>query len=154
MLQLPWRDLSAGLTDAGWLDLTNRRSTLTVGETVLAFAGVDDPHLEYDDLAAVAGPADPGADVRLGIAHAPYLRVLDQFAADGHALGRVEVDEDADAVDRALELLRVQAARFQEQAFLLLVAVEAVGQVVMEDGHRGGCGVREWVGASVGSLPR
>jgi predicted MPP superfamily phosphohydrolase len=50
----------------------------------LAFAGVDDPHLRYDDLASVAGPADPDADVRLGVAHAPYLRVLDQYAADGY----------------------------------------------------------------------
>lgn len=82
--QLPWRDLTAGFTGAGWVDLTNRRTTLTVGETTLAFAGVDDPHLSYDDLPAVAGPADPGADARLAVAHAPYLRVLDQFAADGY----------------------------------------------------------------------
>ncbi|WP_408899577.1 metallophosphoesterase [Nocardioides sp. R1-1] len=82
--QLPWRELSAGLSGAGWLDLTNRRARLDVGETVLAFAGVDDPHLEYDDLAAVAGPADDTADLRLGVAHAPYLRVLDRFAADGY----------------------------------------------------------------------
>lgn len=81
---LPWGDLSAGLAGAGWLDLTNRRSSLTVGETRLAFAGVDDPHLRYDDLAAVAGPADAAADVRLGVAHAPYLRVLDQYAGDGY----------------------------------------------------------------------
>lgn len=81
---LPWRDLSAGLSSAGWVDLTNRLGGLTVGETRFAFAGVDDPHLEYDDLAAVAGPADPDADVRLGIAHAPYLRVLDQYARDGY----------------------------------------------------------------------
>ena len=52
--------------------------------TTFAFAGVDDPHLGYDDLAAVAGPADADADVRLGVTHAPYLRVLDQFAADGY----------------------------------------------------------------------
>jgi uncharacterized protein len=52
--------------------------------TTVAFAGVDDPHLEYDDLAAVAGPADASADLRIGISHAPYLRVLDQFAADGY----------------------------------------------------------------------
>ncbi|HWJ10387.1 MAG TPA: metallophosphoesterase [Nocardioides sp.] len=82
--QLPWRDLTAGLTGAGWLDLTNRRAQLTVGETTLALAGVDDPHLSYDDLPAVAGPADPAADLRLALAHAPYLRVLDQFAADGY----------------------------------------------------------------------
>ncbi len=82
--QLPWGELSAGLAGAGWLDLTNRRSRVTVGETVLAFAGVDDPHLGYDDLDAVAGPADADADVRLAVAHAPYLRVLDRFAADGY----------------------------------------------------------------------
>jgi predicted MPP superfamily phosphohydrolase len=82
--QLPWRELRATFTDAGWLDLTNAKATLEVLETSFAFAGVDDPHLGYDDLMAVAGPADPGADVRLGVAHAPYLRVLDQFAADGY----------------------------------------------------------------------
>jgi predicted MPP superfamily phosphohydrolase len=82
--QLDWRTLSQRFTSAGWLDLTNVRSGLTVGETRIAFAGVDDPHLGYDDLAAVAGPADPSADLRLAVAHAPYLRVLDQFAADGY----------------------------------------------------------------------
>jgi predicted MPP superfamily phosphohydrolase len=82
--QLPWRDLSLGLGKAGWVDLTNVRSTLEVGGLSLAFAGVDDPHLRRDRLDAVAGPADPTADVRLGVAHAPYLRVVDQFAADGY----------------------------------------------------------------------
>lgn len=82
--QLPWGELSAGLAGAGWLDLTNRRAALEVGETRLAFAGVDDPHLWYDDLAAVSGPPDASADLSLAVAHAPYLRVLDQFAADGY----------------------------------------------------------------------
>ncbi|GAA1511324.1 metallophosphoesterase [Nocardioides humi] len=82
--QLPWRELTAGLTGAGWLDLTNRRERLSVGEAALSFAGVDDPHLGYDDLAAVAGPADATADLRLAVAHAPYLRVLDRFATDGY----------------------------------------------------------------------
>jgi len=82
--QLPWVDLTRAFVQAGWLDLTNRRASLTVGETTFAFAGVDDPHLRYDDLAAVRGPADPAADVRLGVAHAPYLRVLDRFAEDGY----------------------------------------------------------------------
>ncbi len=82
--QLPWRDLVRRFTDRGWLDLTNRFGTLEVKGVRLGFAGVDDPHLRYDDLAAVAGPADAGADLRLGVAHAPYLRVLDQYAADGY----------------------------------------------------------------------
>ena len=82
--QLPWRDLRSTFDEAGWVDLTNRRARLQVGDLALAFAGVDDPHLEYDRLEEVAGPADGDADVRLGVAHAPYLRVLDQFAADGY----------------------------------------------------------------------
>ena len=81
---LPWRELSRTFTDAGWLDLTNTRGRLRVGGLDLAFAGVDDPHLGYDRLDDVAGPADESADVRLGITHAPYLRVLDAFARDGY----------------------------------------------------------------------
>ena len=82
--QLPWRELAETFTEAGWLDLTNTRGSLEVAGTTIAFAGVDDPHLDYDRLDEVAGPADPEADLRLGVAHAPYLRVLDQFAADGY----------------------------------------------------------------------
>jgi hypothetical protein len=82
--QLPWRDLQRELTDAGWVDLTNTRESLTVRGVRIAFAGVDDPHLRYDNLDAIAGPADADADLRLGVAHAPYLRVLDRFAADGY----------------------------------------------------------------------
>ncbi len=82
--RLPWRDLRRDFAEAGWVDLTNGYGALEVGGTRISFAGVDDPHLEYDDLASVAGPADPTADVRLAVVHAPYLRVLDQFAADGY----------------------------------------------------------------------
>jgi uncharacterized protein len=81
---LPWRELKDLFTGSGWLDLTNQRASLKVGATTFAFAGVDDPHLCYDRLDEVSGPADAHADLRLGVAHAPYLRVLDQFAADGY----------------------------------------------------------------------
>src|SRR3712207_1030446 len=82
--RLPWPELRDAFTAAGWVDLTNRRELVKVGELSFAFAGVDDPHLRYDRLGAIAGAADPEADVRLGVAHAPYLRVLDQLAADGY----------------------------------------------------------------------
>jgi predicted MPP superfamily phosphohydrolase len=85
-VQLPHKRLRAELTGRGWLDLSNRRDALEVGGQRIDFAGVDDPHLEYDDLAAVAGPADPAATISIGVAHAPYLRVLDRFNADGHHL--------------------------------------------------------------------
>jgi uncharacterized protein len=82
--KLPWRELADSFSAAGWTDLTNRRTTTSVRDVTVAWAGVDDPHLRYDDLAAVAGPADTDTDLRLAVAHAPYLRVLDQFAADGY----------------------------------------------------------------------
>lgn len=82
--QLPWGSLLDGLTRRGWLNLDNARGELTVRGLRFAFAGVDDPHLGFDDLAAVAGPADPDADLRVAVTHAPYLRVLDAFARDGY----------------------------------------------------------------------
>ncbi len=82
--KLPWREMRDAYSAAGWTDLTNRRTTMTVRDVHFAWAGVDDPHLEYDDLDAVAGPAELDADVRVAVAHAPYLRVLDQFATDGY----------------------------------------------------------------------
>ena len=81
---LPWRALSRTFTDAGWLDLTNTRGRLRVAGLDVALAGVDDPHLGYDRLDTVAGAADPSADLRLAVTHAPYLRVLDAFARDGY----------------------------------------------------------------------
>jgi predicted MPP superfamily phosphohydrolase len=81
---LPWRDLRRELSASGWLDLTNTRRSLEVRGVRISFAGVDDPHLGYDRLEEIAGPADAHADLRLGVTHAPYLRVLDRFAADGY----------------------------------------------------------------------
>lgn len=81
---LDWVGLQRGFDERGWLDLTNTFGEVTVKGTRISFAGLDDPHINRDDLTAVAGPADAAADVRLGVVHAPYLRVLDQFAADGY----------------------------------------------------------------------
>jgi uncharacterized protein len=83
---LPWPGLREAFVNRGWADLSNRREVVKVGDLRLAFAGVDDPHLRYDDLEAVAGPADADADLRLGVTHAPYLRVLDAFTRDGYDL--------------------------------------------------------------------
>jgi predicted MPP superfamily phosphohydrolase len=82
--RLPWHELQVGFTRHGWLDLTNSSCSLTIGSTGLTFTGVDDPHLGYDRLDQVAGPADASADLRVGVTHAPYLRVLDAFTRDGY----------------------------------------------------------------------
>lgn len=83
---LPWQDLRDGLTERGWANLTHAKHTLDVRGSRLSFAGVDDPHLGWDDLDAVAGPADPGADLPIAVTHAPYLRVLDAFTRDAYRL--------------------------------------------------------------------
>jgi uncharacterized protein len=83
---LPWEKLRDGMTAAGWLDLDNQRGQLTAGGLDIAFAGVHDAHIKRDRYAQVAGPADAGADLRLGVMHSPEPRLLDQFVADGYDL--------------------------------------------------------------------
>ena len=83
---LPWQDLRAAFTERGWLDLTHNRRDLEVAGLTIAAAGVDDPHLGRDRYDTIAGPPDPTANLSLGVTHAPYTRVLDNFAADGYQL--------------------------------------------------------------------
>jgi uncharacterized protein len=83
---LPWEKLTDGMTAAGWLDLNNKRGQLTAGGLDIALAGVHDSHIKRDRYAEVAGAADAGADLRLGVMHSPEPRLLDQFAADGYEL--------------------------------------------------------------------
>ncbi len=86
-VRLPTERLVEGLTDAGWLDLTNTRGTIDVAGTRLGFVGVDDPHLGWDRYPAVPPSANgERAGVTVGVTHAPYRRVLDRMTADGAAL--------------------------------------------------------------------
>ena len=87
---LPTEELAAHLSAFGWKDLTNARARIELGGLELRLAGVDDPHLERDVFPAPE--ADPLPDpahgnvLRVGVAHAPYRRVLDAFVADGSDL--------------------------------------------------------------------
>jgi len=81
-VELPWHELKSGLESFGWVDLDNRRAQLDVGGLHLDLRGTDDAHLNRDEYEQVAGPFDPAADLKLGVTHAPYLRVLDQLTAD------------------------------------------------------------------------
>lgn len=82
---LPWASAAAVLEQAGWTDLTGRRTTLTLAGQRVVLTGTDDGHLRRDRYAAVAGPVGAGS-VGIGITHTPARRLLDAFAADGHAL--------------------------------------------------------------------
>lgn len=83
-VDLPYEDLRSAFTAAGWADLNNARAQLKAGGRMIDLAGVDDPHIDRD--AYPAGIAEPLADVRIALTHAPEPRVLDAFANDGFDL--------------------------------------------------------------------
>ncbi|RLP74120.1 metallophosphoesterase [Mycetocola tolaasinivorans] len=83
-------------TDAlGWHSLNNRVDDVTVRGTRIQFFGVDDPHIERDRLDLLTGLLDgvedeesfeqgrPEPALRIGVAHAPYQRVLNSFVTHG-----------------------------------------------------------------------
>lgn len=95
--KLPTEDLFGPFREAGWRDLTNTNLRMTLNGLTLNFAGVDDPHIKRDKypgfVAESTGAADAGTssadgstavstELRFGVAHAPYQRVLNQFADD------------------------------------------------------------------------
>jgi predicted MPP superfamily phosphohydrolase len=98
---LPFGEMTTAFRAAGWKDLTNRRDAVVLGAgddaLNVALVGVDDPHLDRDRFpASTRGNAQPAAvgtagtggpvgraTLRLGVAHAPYRRVLDAMHDDG-----------------------------------------------------------------------
>ncbi|MFD0419823.1 metallophosphoesterase [Streptomyces sp. NPDC127108] len=82
----PWEDLRDGFDAAGWVNLTNTRGALKIDGYEIALTGLDDPHIKRDRYARVAGGPVTDADFSMGIVHAPYLRALDAFTADGYPL--------------------------------------------------------------------
>src|SRR5690606_27460370 len=110
---LPADLLAKELTAAGWIDLNNRRDTLTLRGTRLDLAGTDDAHIgrdaypeagptsdarqrgpspaersratapSSDERARGEGPPSEEPTLRVGVTHAPYSRVLSAMRADG-----------------------------------------------------------------------
>ena len=78
---LPTSDLVDELCDAGWLDLNNKQSTAVVNGVKIHFRGTDDPHINKDNYALVAGSFESDA-FAFGVTHAPYRRVLQSFETD------------------------------------------------------------------------
>jgi len=83
---LPFEQLRAAFTGAGWADLNNALTSLKVNGLRLDFAGTDDPHIKKDRYDEIAGEVDPAADLSIGVTHAPYQRVLNGFTGDGYPL--------------------------------------------------------------------
>jgi predicted MPP superfamily phosphohydrolase len=81
---LPFEPMRRAFTERGWTDLSNTHASVDVAGLRLAFVGVDDPHIGYDQLDEE--PADTSADLAIGVTHAPYLRVLDRWNRQGYPL--------------------------------------------------------------------
>lgn len=71
------------LTSGGWCPLNNETAVMEIAGLTFAFAGAGDAHHRLDSYAEVASTWPADADVRVGVTHAPYLRVLDAMADDG-----------------------------------------------------------------------
>lgn len=69
----------------GWVNLNNRSGTLNVSGTRIGFLGLDDPHDElawYETLDKQQSEVGK-QDLVIGVAHAPYLRVIEEFGTRG-----------------------------------------------------------------------
>ncbi|MDO9395690.1 MAG: metallophosphoesterase [Herbiconiux sp.] len=82
--------LEAYFASLGWKSLNNRAATTEVNGTIIDFFGVDDPHRSYDRLDRIPGALDElreaddrGPRLTVGVAHAPYQRVLNSFVTHG-----------------------------------------------------------------------
>ncbi len=91
----------------GWTDLNNRAEALDINGTHLELFGVDDPHIRRDRLDLITRAVDdlrandpladeswpdpeeaaaPRPTLTVGVAHAPYQRVLNSFVNHGAQL--------------------------------------------------------------------
>ena len=75
--------------DLGWTDLNNTATRLAVSGVTVDLVGVDDPHIRYDRCDAALEQLDSlrqdsaPAHLTIGVTHAPYRRILNQFTATG-----------------------------------------------------------------------
>lgn len=80
-VDLDTQRFTSELTGAGWLNLNNSSGAIDVHGTKLGFMGLDDPHENLDEISRLGSQRNSltEADVLIGVAHAPYLRVIEAF---------------------------------------------------------------------------
>jgi predicted MPP superfamily phosphohydrolase len=79
--------------DLGWANLNNSAASLTLGNRRIDFMGVDDPHRSFDSLSRMERSLEAlqaedildenTPELTIGVAHAPYQRILNEFVALG-----------------------------------------------------------------------
>jgi len=78
--KLPIGEFDKELQSRGWINLNNKRSSITINGVTIDVRGTDDAHLELDDYERVSGKKN--GELSIGVTHAPYRRVLDAMAQD------------------------------------------------------------------------
>ena len=78
--KLPIEEFDRQLQNRGWINLNNKKSSITVNGIVIDVRGTDDAHLELDDYERVSGKKS--GEFSIGVTHAPYSRVLNAMAED------------------------------------------------------------------------
>jgi predicted MPP superfamily phosphohydrolase len=78
--KLPIEEFDRQLQNRGWINLNNKRSSITVNGIAIDVRGTDDAHLELDEYERVSGKKSGAFSI--GVTHAPYRRVLDAMAQD------------------------------------------------------------------------
>lgn len=80
---LPTGELLDLLTSGGWSHLDNARAEVDLAGLRIELVGTGDAHVDADRFPAATGTP---ADLRLGVTHAPYRRVLERMRLDGVSL--------------------------------------------------------------------
>ncbi|WP_025133168.1 metallophosphoesterase [Leucobacter sp. PH1c] len=79
--------LTTSLTGIGAIDLNNTATRIEVQGTAIELLGLNDPHIRYDDVAAMRAalgelPEGESEALRLGVVHAPYQEALGELLRD------------------------------------------------------------------------
>lgn len=80
--ELPTEELIEMLSSGRWAHIDNARAQLKVRGTRIALVGTGDAHMEAAHYPPPRGDLAP-AEVRIGVTHAPYQRVLERMRLDG-----------------------------------------------------------------------
>lgn len=91
---LETHDLEEALGRLGWHNLNNRSVRVDLAGQQIELMGVNDPHIGKSDFAKLKtrqntetlDSTDSKPALRIGVAHAPYLEVLSEFAKLGASL--------------------------------------------------------------------
>ncbi|MDR0284775.1 MAG: metallophosphoesterase [Propionibacteriaceae bacterium] len=83
---LPTAAIVLVLEGLGWTNIEQERRVFELRGSRVEVRGCGDAHIDLDDYAAVAGPVQSDVDLLIGVAHAPYRRILDAMTTDGAGL--------------------------------------------------------------------